>query len=254
MHLACLGVMKRLLNIWISSDKLIMREINLQLLECYKCYSVEFRRKGRKIEDLCRWKAVELRSFLLYSGSVVLKELLSDEKYEHFIILHVCLRILMSPSSIQPQFELAKNWLEYLVDRCGILYGTSRMGYTVHSLKHLADDCIYFNLPLDCYSSFPFENYLSSLKRLIVGTRKPLAQLVKRLTEIGNHGDMNLHTMRALIKMRNKHHNNKTLPPIPPSAMTAKVALIPCVERKTRTGGMGGRVLLFTKRGDFTEN
>ena len=205
MHLVCLGVVKRLLNIWISIDKISKAEVDLRLKECYKSFPFEFRRKGRRIEDLCRWKAVEFRSFLLYSGPVVLKDLLSEEKYEHFMILHICMRILLSPVSTQDDFRLARDWLHYFVDRLGILYGANQLCYNVHSLKHFADDCIHFNLPLDCFSCFPFENYLGSLKRLIKGTRKPLAQLIRRLTEIGNHGDRNVHTKRSLVAMAKKH-------------------------------------------------
>ena len=38
--------------------------------------------------------------------------------------------------------------------------------------------------PLDRFSCFPFETYLGKLKRLIRSSNKPLAQLVRRISEL----------------------------------------------------------------------
>lgn len=49
-------------------------------------------------------------------------------------------------------------------------------------MVHLADDVKAFGY-LDSISCFPFENYLGFIKSLIRSPNKPLAQLVKRLSE-----------------------------------------------------------------------
>ncbi|EFN68762.1 hypothetical protein EAG_00106, partial [Camponotus floridanus] len=42
------------------------------------------------------WKATQFRFFLLYCGSVVLKDVLSDHHYRHFLLLFAACRILNS--------------------------------------------------------------------------------------------------------------------------------------------------------------
>lgn len=48
------------------------------------------------LDDIDRWKATEFREFLLYTGPVVLRSVVSEEFYGHFLILHVAMSILAS--------------------------------------------------------------------------------------------------------------------------------------------------------------
>lgn len=61
------------------------------------------------------------------------------------------------------------------------------MSYNTYSLIHVANDCTFQHGPLDFFSAYPFESYLGQLKSLLRGTRSPLAQLKKRLSEIDCH-------------------------------------------------------------------
>lgn len=157
--------------------------INARIKEASKMFPIEFQRKGKPLGDLENWKAVEFRNFLLYSGPVVLKDILEEKKYGHFLIFHAVIRILCSPSLKQKQIDFADKWLRYFVDQFGVIYGDHHLVYNVHSLMHLANDC-RFQGPLDAFSAFPFESFLGQLKRLLRGTRRPLAQLKRRLSEI----------------------------------------------------------------------
>ena len=50
--------------------------------------------------------------------------------------------------------------------------------------------------PLDCYSAFPFENFLGQLKRLVRKPHLPLQQVVRRLSE------------RVQLGLPLKHHDH----------------------------------------------
>ena len=55
--------------------------------------------------------------------------------------------------------------------------------YNIHSLLHVIDDALFFDCSLDEVSSFPFENYSQTLKRLVCSPSNPILQVVKRIKE-----------------------------------------------------------------------
>lgn len=78
MHLCCLGVTRKLLNSWIrgkaTTTRLSTQTVadiseKLKLLSSYT--PVEFSWKPRGLSEIDRWKATELRSFMLYTGPVI---------------------------------------------------------------------------------------------------------------------------------------------------------------------------------------
>jgi len=102
MHMACLGVMRRLLLYWKGpvgpiSVRLGKKSIDKisEHVAVFACHSpVEFARKARFLDDVSKWKATEFRQFLLYSGPFVLDDTLSVVLYRHFMLLFVSFRIL----------------------------------------------------------------------------------------------------------------------------------------------------------------
>lgn len=79
MHNVCLGVMRKLLNVWISGDLKVRAQshaikiISEKLIYCSKFMPVEFNRKPRSLSELARWKATEYRMFLCICGSICVK-------------------------------------------------------------------------------------------------------------------------------------------------------------------------------------
>ena len=86
MHCIDLGVTKRLILLW-KEGTLVHRLSSgkIKLLGDYHCslkpfLPSEFNRKPRSLEELKPWKATEFRTFLMYSGPVILKGILTKEK------------------------------------------------------------------------------------------------------------------------------------------------------------------------------
>jgi len=104
MHSVCLGVMRQLLRLWLRSpvpnrlDAATTQAISFHLVSLVAHTPQEFARKPRSLVYLDRWKATELRQFLLYSGPLVLLKKLEDTKYNNFLLFSFAIRILLSPN------------------------------------------------------------------------------------------------------------------------------------------------------------
>lgn len=116
MHIVCLGVMRTLLNAWIKKRgedfSLVSWKIDTlskELVFNAKNIPKEFSRKPRSLKDLDRWKATELRQFLLYTGPFILKDIISPERYCHFLKLSLALRILLNEMDSKKKIIYAPN-------------------------------------------------------------------------------------------------------------------------------------------------
>jgi len=145
--------------------------------------SSEFNRKGKSSKKLNRWKATEFRTFFLYTGLIILKEVLSEDEYNNFLYFFVSMRLLLSPSPTKRQIKFANLCLRKYVYEFSILYGDHHLVYNFHNLIHLTDDCDFYEASLNDISAFPFESYIGEMKRDIKGTIKPLAQYYRRYSE-----------------------------------------------------------------------
>lgn len=188
MHLICLGVTRRLIHQWVQGSRSCRLSQNTvsavsERLCVFQCSTPrEFSRKPRTLLDYKLWKATELRLFLIYTGPVVLKGLLSPEMYSNFLDLSVAARILLSPGLHDTYLDYADQLLKYFVQCFSSLYGEQQLVYNVHSLIHIADDARRFG-SLDNVSSFKFESYLGQLKKLVRSPNLPCAQIVRRILE-----------------------------------------------------------------------
>lgn len=188
MHLVCLGVVRRLLNIWLRGPlnfrvpANIAERMSAKLVEMRSYIPVEFARKPRSLRELDRWKATEFRQFLLYTGPVVLGTFLDRNMYSNFMLLFSGIAILVSPR-LSCHTQYAHTLLRSFVSHFGEIYGKDQLVYNVHSLVHLADE-VQRHGCLDAFSAFPYESYLNKLKRLVRKPDFPLAQIIRRLSEM----------------------------------------------------------------------
>ena len=190
MHLVCMGVMRRILWLWMKGPVAnrcriggaAVNAITEGILQCQKYLPKEFLRKGRSLAEVDRWKATEFRLFLIYTGPVIIYGKVSDAFYNNFLLFFVSIYCLASPRYYQTHCEYAHNLLCLFVKNFGELYGMNMLVYNVHGLVHLADDVKKFG-PLDTFSAFPFENFLGKLKKMLRSPKHPLSQVVRRLSE-----------------------------------------------------------------------
>lgn len=188
MHLCCLGLMRKLLNMWLKGNlayrlpSQTVNTISSKLLVLHAHTPTEFNRKPRSLNELDRWKATELRSFMLYWGPVVLKGCLPSEFYDNYMLFSVGMYLFLTPGISDQMVDFAHRLMISFVGHYGQLYGRDEIVFSVHQLIHLADEYKQFG-PLDNISGFPFENYLGQIKHLLRKPHQPLQQVVKRLSE-----------------------------------------------------------------------
>jgi hypothetical protein len=182
--------------------------ISNHLLSLKPFITCDFSRVPRSLTEVARWKATEFRLFLLYTGPVVLKSILTDECYSHFICLNVCFRILLDPYIKNNELiNFCGRVLTYFVKKFGKLYGNQFISHNVHGLLHVVDDFKKYG-PLDKCSCFPFENYLKNLKKMVRKSEKPLEQVVKRYTEYLTFCEPNIPVSQSQNKIEFKTSHN----------------------------------------------
>ena len=113
---------------------------------------------------------------------MILEGILPDKIYQHFLLLHISITILLSKLLTKNYGYLAKSLLKMFVAECTELYGKSFNIYYMHRAIHIADDAIRFTT-LDKCSAFRFENYVGKLKRMIRKGNNVVEQLVARIDE-----------------------------------------------------------------------
>lgn len=146
LHLQCLGVMRAMiLNIWYKESiphRLTAAHIEIfsnHLVQLRSYIPAEFQRKCREIYIVLRWKATEFRLFMLYVGPVVLKNILSKEKYVHFLEFHSAMRILLNAKLCKEREfrQFAKNILKHFVQSTEILYHKDFLSHNFHNNIHI---------------------------------------------------------------------------------------------------------------------
>lgn len=188
LHLLHLGNMKRLLFGWrdgtfrYSETKWASRTtiaISEYLNRCKM--PAEFQRSVRGLDCLSHWKGTQYRAFLHYIGFVALKDHLQHETYQHFLLLFCAATICSSKQYFQ-YLPIARALLNDYIEVYKEIYGEQYVTSNVHNLTHLVDEVERFG-ELDTFSTYPFENTLGKIKRLIRSGNKPLSQVAKRMAE-----------------------------------------------------------------------
>ena len=148
MHQLCLGIMKKLLLAWKRGNKEVrlcarqLDEISSGLVNLRSSIPKCFARKPRSLIEVDRWKATEFRQFLLYTGKVVLKGVLSATYYQHFLVLSVASSILISHHLTKVHLNYASDLLKYFVESANQLFCPEIMVYNMLCLIPLVESAV----------------------------------------------------------------------------------------------------------------
>ena len=214
MHLVCLGIMRKLLLMWMRGPLRcrisagMIKQLSENLVRLRVAIPCEFARKPRTLYEIDRWKATEFRQFLLYTGPVVLNGLLTETVYKHFMLLAISIYCCVRSDLCKHYASYARECLIKFVKLASQIYGEDVLVYNMHSVIHIVDDVELFG-PLDNISSFPFENYLRCMKKLVRRPSMPLQQLMCRMSEMDTHKSS---TQSVPLHSLSKHHDNGPIP------------------------------------------
>jgi hypothetical protein len=166
MQLLDLGVMKKILVFIFGTDRkkrnfqnVTLHHTTVALVDSFITKQlaafisrIEFARTPRSIKELPRWKASEFRTFLHYLGVVIFKRFLSPAFYDHFLLLHVAVKLLSYEPRCVTDNAFANALLFRFVTQATTLYSHLFMSYNIHALFHLSSDVLRFG-PLDNFSA-----------------------------------------------------------------------------------------------------
>ncbi|KAK3925977.1 Protein transport protein SEC13-like protein B [Frankliniella fusca] len=113
MHLLYAGVSKRLMEFWFEVNG--AWKLHVQLVEIISSVFIFLRdscptdsnRRPRSLKYWRNFKCTEIRRIVWYDGILAFKDLVDDNVYKHFLLLHCCMYILSSPSLLQSKLDVA---------------------------------------------------------------------------------------------------------------------------------------------------
>lgn len=242
LHCVCLGVFRRMCYFYFSKVKSFtincrLRKVQVDLLsqelkEIRNYTPSEFQRKPRPLNtDLVHYKGTEFRSLLLYFGPFLFKKYLSENAYNHFMLLHFAYYVFSS-DRFSAYYNQAHRCLEIFVRQYAEFFGAHSISYNVHSLLHLHEFVIRFG-PLGNFSAFRFENYLGRLKRRVKVTRYIFSHVMEQVLKLRYLSKASTHE----IIFSDNAPNNVAL-------VEQNVIL---VDELFPNGIVGGRKLIFRK-------
>lgn len=190
LHLFELGIMKKLMAIWIEGkitthfklrpdDKL---RLNDAFLKCNLSMPKEIHRSVRSTEWIKFFKGNEFRTILLYVGITVFKNIVHNDAYEHFLYLF-CAVTICSTDMYKDYIPLAKILFTEFVEMYIDLYGSDAITINVHNLCHVIENVTRFG-NLNQISTYPFENAARHIKLKLKQCNRSLEQVARRIKEL----------------------------------------------------------------------
>lgn len=215
LHFSLLGGVKKILRTLFATQKPELHHsyrtvISDRLELCNIFLPSEFHRKIRPLNDVGSYHGNELRLFLLKLGPVVLQNAIPTKYYNHFLYLHIGISILCDLELCLEKNLVAEQLLKVFTKNSTKIYDSSFGVSVIHNLNHLAAAVRNQQKPLDAFSTFPFESFLTPIKDCVRSKRKPLEQIHRRIIEYleNEFEDCNCHDKNEKLKFINMKRNS----------------------------------------------
>jgi len=183
MHAVLLGVVNQFLTIWLNSvgPEHYIQNCKLidQLLSMIRP-PLEISRTPRSLgKHFADYKVSELRYWLLFYSSVILRDLLPPKYYKHWMLLVTSFRIPLRKQITVQQIDKVKMLIINFIEGVEELYGEEHCSYIVHILAHIVEFADLWGAPW-AYSSFVTEDAGGFLKKLFFGSAHAAEQTFSR--------------------------------------------------------------------------
>lgn len=146
----------------------------------------EIHHECRNIKDLGTYKATDYRVMLLKIGPAFLKKLPFTEVYNAFLLLCSAITLLCDPDECLKNNNLAKDLILEFIKETSDIFGDEFVVSVIHRLSHLPDMVMRQRKPLDSFSAFPFESFISTVKKDIHSPKNVIQQIFNRRIECFN--------------------------------------------------------------------
>ena len=188
MHGILLGVTKLLLSLWFlpeHNSKAFSLATFVGLID-KRLKNIKppnnITRLPRSIKDhLKYWKASEFRSWLLYYSLPVLRDIQSEDYFQHYLLFVNAIFILLQDSIMPVDIDRSESILKHFCCLFAALYGDRYMTCNVHQLLHLPEMVRQMG-PLWAYSCFSFENANGNILKFFNGTQNVDFQIVETIS------------------------------------------------------------------------
>jgi hypothetical protein len=188
MHCVLLGVTKKLLSLWCSTQyskmNFYMKNERKRILDQrfgeMKIFS-EITRKSTSVTDKFHtWKSSEFFFFLMYASKHCLAfPVLSPVYFQHFLLFQESMEVLCNRKITKDELEICRQKLTRFIEDFQELYGEVCMVYNIHLLTHLIDTVRLFG-PVFTTSLFVYESSNGVVGRFLSGPKGPSIQISMR--------------------------------------------------------------------------
>ena len=184
LHAMLLGIEQQLWRQWTScpdshfklskSDRKII-DTRLQLMKPSK----DIHRLPRSLKEKAKWKAAEVKSWMLIYSLPCMKGILHDTALKHYELLVNVLHTLLKTNITKQDMDKAEYNAIQFVGYYQAYYGIESMTFNIHTFLHVIQ-CIQKSGPLWSSSTFPFETNIYHLKQLVNGPNRMDQQMARK--------------------------------------------------------------------------